>query len=103
MTKVGSVFQNYMLVGTQWGGNITSTPDPKIPGQVVPNFLSNSVVETYLQNKADPKQPFNNGSCITCHRAAKLPNSTTLSDFSFLPDLVQPNLVRRPPLTSGSQ
>ena len=90
LNKVGSVFQHYMLVGTQWGGNTTDTPNPKIPQKVVPNFLSNSVVETYLQNKPD-------GSCVTCHSGARLPDSQTLSDLSFLPLLVKPGLVRQPP------
>lgn len=103
LRKIGSVFQNYMLVGTQWGGNTSTTPNPKLPPRVVPNFLSNSIVETYLQTKANPKNPFGNGSCVTCHQAAKLPKSATSADFSFLPDLVTPNLVRRPPLPPTSQ
>ena len=108
LRAVNSVFQNYMLVGTQWGGVLTSTPDPRLPPQVVPNFLSNSIVETYLQTMADPKNPFNNGSCVTCHLAATLKyDGKTPSNLSFLPDLVKPNLVRRDPIppqtTTSSQ
>jgi hypothetical protein len=95
---VGSVFQNYMLVGTQWGASITSTPDPKVPNDSVPSFLSNSVVETYLQTLSDPQNPFGTGSCVSCHRAAMLPGSTTPSNLSFLPALVTPGLVRRAPM-----
>ena len=102
LTKVGSVFQNYMLVGTQWGASLTDTPDPKIPSGGVPNFLSNSVVETYLQTKADPKDPFGNGSCVSCHSSATLPvGASPSSNFSFLTDLAQPALVRRQPLKAG--
>jgi hypothetical protein len=95
---VGSVFQNYMLVGTQWGASTTATPNPKVAIGGVPNFLSNSVVETYLQNAADPKNPFNNGSCITCHNSATLiVNNKTPANLSFLPDLVNLLQTRRPP------
>lgn len=101
LSAIGSVFQNYMLVGTQWGGNTTDTPNPKVPGQVVPNFLSNSVVETYLQTLADPKDAFGNGSCVTCHAAATLPaDNKTSANLSFLPDLVNPSLVRRKPIVA---
>ncbi len=96
---IGSVFQNYMLVGTQWGASTTATPDPKIPIGGVPNFLSNSVVETYLQNMADPNNAFGNGSCISCHVSATLVvNNKTPANLSFLPDLVNLLQVRRPPL-----
>lgn len=102
--RIGSVFQNYMLVGTQWGASTTSTPDPKVPTGGVPNFLSNSVVETYLQTMSDPKSPFGDGSCVSCHLAATLPvdrkTTMTSSNLSFLPDLVTPGLVRRKPMTA---
>lgn len=98
LARVDSVFRNYMLVGTQWGGNMTPTPNPKIPPGTVPAFLSNSVIETYLQMMVDPHNAFATGSCITCHREARLPLKTSTripSDFSFLPELAQPGLVRR--------
>jgi hypothetical protein len=101
--QVGSVFQNYMLVGTQWGANTTNTPDPKVAFGGVPNFLSNSVVETYLQTLADPKNPFGNGSCISCHKSATLNvGNNVSSNLSFLPNLAQPALLRRPPLPPHS-
>lgn len=84
-----------MLVGTQWGASTTSTPDPKVPTGAVPNFLSNSVVETYLQTLAAPNDPFGTGSCVSCHLAAKLPyDDKTPSNLSFLPGLARPGLVR---------
>lgn len=96
LAKVGSVFQNYMLVGTQWGASITSTPDPKVPSNAVPSYLSNTVVETYLQTLYDPKNPFATGSCVSCHSAAVLPAAPTASsNLSFLPFLAQPALVRQ--------
>ncbi len=101
LRRIGSVFQNYMLVGTQWGASITSTPDPKVSSDGVPSFLSNSVVETYLQTLAKPGDPFGTGSCVSCHRAATLADGTTPSNLSFLPGLVTPGLLRRAPIPPG--
>jgi hypothetical protein len=96
LTKIGSVFQNYMLVGTQWGASISSTPDPKVPHNAVPSYLSNTVVETYLQTLYDPKRPFKTGSCVSCHSAAVLPGAPNVSsNLSFLPFLARPALVRQ--------
>lgn len=98
LAKVGSVFQNYMLVGTQWGASITNTPDPKVPFNAVPSYLSNTVVETYLQTLYDPKNPFATGSCVSCHSAATLPAAPNVSaNLSFLPFLARPALVREKP------
>jgi hypothetical protein len=95
LQAIGSVFQNYMLVGTQWGASITDTPDPKVPSDAVPSYLSNTVVETYLQTLYDPKNPFGTGSCVSCHMAATLPVAPNPSaNLSFLPELAQPALVR---------
>jgi hypothetical protein len=96
LAKVGSVFQNYMLVGTQWGASITSTPDPKVPTDAVPSYLSNTVVETYLQTLYDRNNPFGTGSCVSCHSAAVLPAAPTVSsNLSFLPFLAKHALVRQ--------
>lgn len=96
LRAVSSVFQNYFLVGTQWGASTTNTPDPKVPNNGVPAFLSNSVVETYLQTLNDPKNPFGTGSCVGCHLAATLAVSNATADLSFLPGLAQPTVLRRP-------
>ncbi|HEX4301176.1 MAG TPA: hypothetical protein VHZ78_00175 [Rhizomicrobium sp.] len=103
LRKIGSVFANYMLVGTQWGGVITNTPSPQVPNSVVPPYLSNSVIETYLQTAYAPpgqtqNQRFGTGSCVTCHGAATLYDNKTPSDLSFLPSLAVSTLVRRAPL-----
>ena len=96
LAAVGSVFQNYMLVGTQWGASLTNPPDPKFPQNAVPSLLSNAVVETYLQTLYDPKNPFATGSCISCHSTATLPvDNTTSANLSFLPGLAQPGLIRK--------
>ena len=96
LAQVDSVFQNYMLVGTQWGASLSNPPDPKVPQNAVPGFLSNSVVETYLQTLYDETKPFQSGSCISCHSAAVLPAATKASaNFSFLPFLAEPALVRK--------
>ena len=101
LASIGSVFQHYMLVGTQWGASITDTPDPKVPSNAVPAYLSNSVVETYLQTLFDPNNPFGTGSCVSCHSAATLPEQQNVhhvsSNLSFLPLLARPALVREPP------
>jgi hypothetical protein len=92
LRRVRSVFQNYMLIGTQWGASITSAPDPQLPPNGVPTFLSNALVETYLQTAPS-------GSWVACHRSATLPaDDATPSNLSFLPRLVSPGLVRRPPV-----
>jgi hypothetical protein len=104
LRDAGSVFANYMLVGTQWGagtdGFVKNTPQNATLG-----YLSNSVIETYIQtqyNNAPPLQNFNNGSCISCHGAATLVNQpkqtvpvcNVPSDFSFLPGEANDTLDR---------
>jgi hypothetical protein len=106
LREAGSVFANYMLIGTQWGGNVEPTFPAPGPSDVVPNYLSNSVLETFLQTSFDAKnpQPFNTGSCITCHSVASFSAKgvaiepvNVASDFSFLPGLVNTK-GRRPPI-----
>jgi hypothetical protein len=106
LREAHSVFANYMLIGTQWGGRVEPTFPPPGPPNVVPNYLSNSVLETFLQTAYDYKnpQPFNTGSCITCHSVASfkargiaIQPVTVPSDFSFLPGLVNIK-ARRPPI-----
>ncbi len=92
----GSVWANYALVSTQW----------ELNEGIFPNFLANTVQETYLQGNNPPTpgtftitngeqyfqskyyQPFNKGitsSCMGCHYTAKLHgNNKKRSDFSFL-------------------
>jgi hypothetical protein len=89
-----SVWQNYMLISTQWpsafaihctGLHSPSTvPDPKtdfvkqpdMTCSPAPTYLANSTLETYSQadNKADfpdmPAVPLATSSCIACHSNA---------------------------------
>jgi hypothetical protein len=90
----GSVWENYELIGTQW----------LFFENMTPNFLANSVQETYLQGPSpaswgdftihgtdvyyfkDPRyQPFSDStssSCSGCHYTAK--SQGIHSDFSFM-------------------
>ncbi|MEM9293321.1 MAG: hypothetical protein AAGD01_16680 [Acidobacteriota bacterium] len=64
LSGASSVLANYTLIGNQWGGNVE--PDgSNVANGAVPAFLSNSTMETYIQT-----EPF--GSCIVCHKNAKL-------------------------------
>lgn len=89
-------FQNYMLVGTQWGGNVEPEFGNPVPANAVPGMLSNMTLETYIQNytSSDPKKR-GPGSCISCHGGATLPaDNKTSANFSFLPLLAQPATAR---------
>jgi hypothetical protein len=107
LKAIGSVFANYMLVGTQWGAAIEPRSSPG-PENAAPNYLSNTVLETYLQTfytpttKANPFGGFNTGSCVSCHSLGTLVAQTSSgqnvsSNFSFLPGLAQPALIRSIP------
>lgn len=99
LKDVQSVFANYMLVGTQWGASTEATNPATFPRGAVPAFLSNTTLETYLQNYFPAGDGFNTGSCISCHAGANLSTApNVLSDFSFLPSLVDPKKSRRDPM-----
>lgn len=91
-----SVFQNYMLIGTQWGGKLEPpTPPNPVPANAVPGMLSNMTLETYIQNYtgSDSSLP-GPGSCVSCHKFAPLVDGKTSANFSFLPSLVDPVKAR---------
>jgi hypothetical protein len=73
-----SVWNNYMLVSTQWPTAATSTVDPT--GVPAPTYLANTTLETYSQGDT----PLASSSCMACHG-----NATTLhlpagsSDFTY--------------------
>ena len=94
---LNSVFQNYMLVGTQWGGTVEPAAPPNpVPAKAVPGMLSNMTLETYIQNYtgSDASLP-GPGSCVSCHTFATLPaDNKTSANFSFLPSLAQPSTAR---------
>jgi hypothetical protein len=103
LAKIGSVFQNYMLVGTQWGFTFDFFPRPQ---GFLPKYLANTVVETYLQRARDAGTQ----SCMACHIQATLPvpkecdndpKQCVSSNFSFLPGLATAPgraLIRRAPI-----
>ena len=97
LRAAGSVFANYMLIGTQWGAKVEATNPSTYPAGAVPAFLSNTTLETYLQNYNSLTLGF--GSCVACHSGANLTtNQAVLTNLSFLPGLVNPVLTRRAPL-----
>jgi hypothetical protein len=98
LRAIGSVFANYMLIGTQWGAAVEAAHPPTFPPGAVPGFLSNSVLETYLQTYFPPGDGFNTGSCISCHGGATFTGSSVSTNLSFLPGLITPTGTRRPPI-----
>jgi hypothetical protein len=100
LREIGSVFQYYELIGTQWpvhkfapgfAGGQGSAPQSisnKLPGDVVPVFLINTAMETYFQKGpqnagcleqddrlndncvADTTQVVGTESCAGCHYSA---------------------------------
>lgn len=87
--------QYYMLIGTQWGGDVEPREGNPLPNDAVPAMLSNITLETYIQNYTKATADGGPGSCIGCHNFAKLavaPKPT--ADFSFLPGLVDPPTAR---------
>ena len=96
MRAVGSVFANYMLIGTQWGAGLDGLNIG--PRDAAPNYLSNTTLETYLQTFNQPSGA-GVGSCVSCHSGATLSASpTATADFSFLPSLVPLLQTRRKPI-----
>jgi hypothetical protein len=57
----GRVWQNYMLVMTQWPTAVVpeSPGNDAVPTPIMDSALSNTTMETYFQS--------NGGSCMTCH------------------------------------
>ena len=85
-----SLLANYVLVGTQWGGDVEPRPGVFVNG-AVPAFLSNTTMETYVQTAEF-------GTCIGCHTNATLAYTTKDKDgkkvtydanFSFLLGLAE--------------
>lgn len=73
LTEQGSVWQHYELIGTQFEANFEEKPTPE--------FLRNSVMETYVTDVQGNNPP----SCIGCHLKARLAgNKEKEADLSFL-------------------
>jgi len=94
----GSPFENYVLIGTQWpfNGRVpgneaeiytrpcnTDALRPDLPGEcytIVPQFLRNTSMESFMASYFRPGQPlhqFSNRGCMNCHGEAG-------ADFSYL-------------------
>ena len=99
LSKVNSPFRWYTLIGTQWGARVEPRPGIPLPSDAVPAMLSNTTLETYIQNYTGTQENTPGpGSCVSCHGSfATLsvgPQPRLASDFSFLPGLVQPLTAR---------
>ncbi|MBB6048610.1 c-type cytochrome [Armatimonas rosea] len=75
----GSVLQNYELVGAQW---------PAPGGRVEPTFLSNTTMESFVQES----------SCLGCHASARTLNTEKYvsADFLFSIRRAQPEVKEMP-------
>jgi hypothetical protein len=105
LASLKSPFQNYMLIGTQWGGSVETDRGNPLPGNAVPAMLSNMTLETYIQNYTQSTANGGPGSCVGCHAFAALtvPSPSPLpADFSFLPGLAQPATARSKIKTPGA-
>ncbi|WP_238318508.1 hypothetical protein [Thalassospira australica] len=71
----GTVWQNYMLLGTQWIGNPGGAP---FGIGEVPRYLTNSVLESFMQDQSD-------ATCLGCHATATS-DAGQQSNFTFLLD-----------------
>ena len=88
--------QNYVLIGTQWGGNVEPREGNPLPNDAVPAMLSNMTLETYIQNYTKSTSDGGPGSCVGCHNFARLAvgSAPPPADFSFLPGLAEPATAR---------
>lgn len=96
LAAVKTPFQNYMLIGTQWGGAVEPREGNPLPVNAVPAMLSNMTLETYIQNYTGSlTNGPGPGSCVACHSGATLvPGNQPTADFSFLPFLAEPQTAR---------
>jgi hypothetical protein len=90
----GTVWENYMLLTTQWPSEFDSKTDPT--GAPAPVYLANSTLETFSQGVV----PLASSSCMACHgnavsfqpsRAGQFPDSKgfSQSDFTFILEKAQ--------------
>ncbi|MCC9620984.1 hypothetical protein LPB41_04695 [Thalassospira sp. MA62] len=69
----GSVWENYMLLGTQWIGNPGGAP---FGIGEIPRYLSNSALESFMQDQT-------NATCLGCHVTATT-DAEKSANFTFL-------------------
>lgn len=80
----GTVWENYMLLATQWPSDNGSHTDPL--GAPAPTYLANTTLETYSQGKI----PLASSSCMACHGNATTHHvPATPSDFTFILEKAQ--------------
>lgn len=80
----GTVWENYMLLATQWPSDFDSKTDCN--GVPAPTFLANTTLETYSQGRV----PLASSSCMGCHgNATTLRVPATPSDFTFILEKAQ--------------
>ena len=80
----GTVWENYMLVATQWPTAAGSKID--LTGAPAPTYLANTTLETYSQGTV----PLASSSCMACHGNATDQHVPALpSDFTFILEKAQ--------------
>ena len=90
----GTVWENYMLLTTQWPSDFASKTDPT--GAPAPIYLANSTLETFSQGAI----PLASSSCMACHgnavsfqpsRSGTFPDNKgfSQSDFTFILEKAQ--------------
>ncbi len=80
----GTVWENYMLITTQWPSDAQSKTDCN--GAPMPTFLANTTLETYSQGQV----PLASSSCIACHGNATTRHVPAVaSDFTFVLEKAQ--------------
>jgi hypothetical protein len=80
----GTVWENYVLLATQWPSDHASKTDPL--GAPAPTYLANTTLETYSQGRI----PLASSSCMACHGNATTHHvHATASDFTFILEKAQ--------------
>jgi hypothetical protein len=80
----GTVWENYVLLATQWPSDNKSKTDPL--GAPAPTYLANTTLETYSQGRI----PLASSSCMACHGNATTHHApATASDFTFILEKAQ--------------
>lgn len=106
----GSVWKNYMLVGTLWlKPGMTSPTDTSGQSPIGSTGLSNAVMETFTQNSPDGTGGITDGNCFNCHTSnfkaddPTNPEGSGHADFSHIFGRIQQTeSVTCPPLTQTS-
>lgn len=85
LAEMGSVFENYELVGTQWARPWPSTDAAAARSEfdVLPTVLANTTMETFSQETS---------TCMGCHSMARTlaPHRFVSADFSFTLNNAEP-------------